>query len=192
MLISYGGELIGGAVISDTIKPDSKSAVDRLHKMGKRVYMLTGDSPDNAESVASCLSLDGFYAGLLPDGKLEHLREIRENGSVMFVGDGINDAPVLAAADVGAAMSSGADAAAEAADIVLMKSSAASAADAISLGKKTVAISRQNVVFALLVKVIIMVLGISGVYSNMWLAVAADTGVALICILNSVRIILSK
>lgn len=192
VLISYGGELIGGAVISDTIKLDSKSAVDRLHKMGKRVYMLTGDSPDNAKSVASCLSLDGFYAGLLPDGKLEHLRKIRENGSVMFVGDGINDAPVLAAADVGAAMSSGADAAAEAADIVLMKSSAASAADAISLGKKTVAISRQNVVFALLVKVIIMVLGISGVYSNMWLAVAADTGVALICILNSVRIMLSK
>ena len=192
VLLSLDGKLAGAAVISDTVKADSAKAVDKLHKMGKRVYMLTGDSKENAAAVSKKLGLDGFYAGLLPAGKLEKLEEIRKSGKAMFVGDGINDAPVLAAADVGAAMGSGADAAAEAADVVLMKSNPLASAETIGLGKRTVKISRQNVVFALVVKIAIMLLGITGIYSNMWLAVAADTGVAMLCILNSVRILIAK
>ncbi len=192
VLLSLDGKLAGAAVISDTVKADSAKAVDKLHKMGKRVYMLTGDSKENAAAVSKKLGLDGFYAGLLPAGKLEKLEEIRKSGKAMFVGDGINDAPVLAAADVGAAMGSGADAAAEAADVVLMKSNPLASAETIGLGKRTVKISRQNVVFALVVKIAIMLLGITGIYSNMWLAVAADTGVAMLCILNSVRILIEK
>ena len=129
----------------------------------------------------------------MPEDKLNELKNIRnKHGEVMFVGDGINDAPVLAGADVGAAMGSGADAAIEAADVVFMKSNMESIPDSIAISKKSVAVSRQNVVFAIAVKVIVLILGITGIYSNMWLAVFADTGVALICILNSVRILYSR
>ena len=117
---------------------------------------------------------------------LLHQRIREKNGSVMFVGDGINDAPVLAFADVGAAMGSGADAAIEAADVVFMNSSLNSVTAAVRIAKKTGTIAMENVVFAILVKVLTMVLGLLG-FANMWLAVFADTGVAIICILNSIR-----
>ena len=128
-----------------------------------------------------------------PEDKLSELQKIREkDGSVMFVGDGINDAPVLAGADVGAAMGSGADAAIEAADVVFMNSNMDAIPQAIALANKTGAVAMQNVIFAIGIKVIVMILGLTGIYTNMWLAVFADTGVAFLCILNSIRILRQK
>ena len=129
---------------------------------------------------------------MLPQQKLEILRDIRgRQGAVMFVGDGINDAPVLAGADVGAAMGSGADAAIEAADAVFMTSAAASIPEAVHIARQTYHIAVQNVVFALAVKLAVMVLGLAG-FANMWLAVFADSGVAMLCVLNAVRMLYKK
>ena len=119
-------------------------------------------------------------------------KSVKKDGSVMFVGDGINDAPVLAGADVGAAMGSGADAAIEAADVVFMNSNMDAIPQAIALANKTGAVAMQNVIFAIGIKVIVMILGLTGIYTNMWLAVFADTGVAFLCILNSIRILRQK
>ena len=133
-----------------------------------------------------------MYAQLLPEDKVEKLKEIRQkNGAVMFVGDGINDAPVLAGADVGAAMGTGADAAIEAADVVFMTSSMEAIPQSVTIAKATAAIAMQNVVFALIVKGLVMILGLMG-FANMWLAVFADTGVAMLCVLNSIRILYKK
>lgn len=154
--------------------------------------MLTGDSERNAKHVADELGIDMVYARLLPEEKLSSLNQIRkENGRVMFVGDGINDAPVLAGADVGAAMGSGADAAVEAADVVFMNSGMRAVAQAFALALKTGLVARENVIFALVVKALIMALGLAG-FANMWWAVFADTGVAMICILNTVRLLYGK
>lgn len=137
--------------------------------------------------------MEEVHARLLPEDKLSELQKIREkDGSVMFVGDGINDAPVLAGADVGAAMGSGADAAIEAADVVFMNSNMDAIPQAIALANKTGAVAMQNVIFAIGIKVIVMILGLTGIYTNMWLAVFADTGVAFLCILNSIRILRQK
>ena len=126
---------------------------------------------------------------LLPQDKLTALREIREqSGAVMFVGDGINDAPVLAGADVGAAMGSGSDAAIEAADVVFMTSSVEAIPQALDIAESAMRVAKQNVIFALLVKIAVLVLGALGI-ANMWLAVFADSGVALLCVLNSIRIL---
>ena len=154
--------------------------------------MLTGDAPESAEAVAKETGIDQVYAKLLPDGKLAKLQEIRkETGSAMFVGDGINDAPVLAGADVGAAMGSGADAAIEAADVVFMTSDMGAVPESISIAKSTTRIAWQNVVFALAIKAAVMVLGLAG-YASMWMAVFADSGVAMLCVLNSIRILYRK
>ena len=154
--------------------------------------MLTGDSAETADAVAKELGLDSVHAGLLPQEKLERLRAIRqETGAVMFVGDGINDAPVLAGADVGCAMGSGADAAIEAADVVFMTSDPAAIPQALDIAKKTQAVAWQNVVFALAIKAIVMVLGLFG-FASMWLAVFADSGVAMLCVLNSIRMLYRK
>lgn len=154
--------------------------------------MLTGDNEHTAHAVANEVGIDKVHAKLLPDGKLEKLSSLRsEYGNVFFVGDGINDAPILAGADVGAAMGSGADAAIEAADVVFMNSKVHSILQAINISRDTLKIAWQNVVFAIAVKVLIMVLGLAG-YASMWAAVFADTGVAMICILNSIRILYKK
>ena len=161
--------------------------------MGIATAMLTGDAQDSAEAVARETGIQEVHAKLMPQDKLNELRKIRDaHGSVMFVGDGINDAPVLAGADVGAAMGSGADAAIEAADVVFMNSNMDAIPDAVKIARRTSKISNQNVVFALAVKAAVMILGITGVYSNMWLAVFADTGVSMLCILNSIRILYGK
>lgn len=150
--------------------------------------ILTGDSEETAKQVAEYTGVDNYSAKLLPENKVSELKKIRhEYGSVMFVGDGINDAPVLAGADVGAAMGSGADAAIEAADVVFMNSNMDAVPKSIAISKKATAIAKQNVVFALAIKIIVMFLGLTGIYSNMWLAVFADTGVAFLCIINSLR-----
>ena len=142
--------------------------------------------------MAEEVGIEKVYAKLLPQEKLETLQKLRETyGSVMFVGDGINDAPVLAGADVGAAMGSGADAAIEAADAVFMTSSVESIPEAVRIAKDTNRIAIQNVVFALAVKILVMILGLAG-FANMWMAVFADTGVAMICVMNSIRILYKK
>ncbi len=192
VLIAVDGTLQGFLIISDTIKADAKSAVSRLKAMGLHTVMLTGDAKAAAETVAAEVGIDQVYAKLLPQDKLTMLTKVREEqGSVMFVGDGINDAPVLAGADVGAAMGSGADAAIEAADAVFMQTNVASIPDAIAIARATGRIAKQNVIFALLIKAIVMVLGIVG-FANMWLAVFADSGVAMLCVLNAIRILYKK
>ena len=143
-------------------------------------------------AVAKETGIDEVHAKLLPQDKLSELKKIRENhGAVMFVGDGINDAPVLAGADVGAAMGSGADAAIEAADVVFMNSEMKAIPEAVGIAKMTNSISWQNVVFALAIKIIVMIMGLFG-FANMWIAVFADTGVSVLCLLNSIRILHRK
>lgn len=186
------GRYIGHLVISDTIKEDAGSAISRIKNLGIKTAMLTGDAADSAAQVARETGIDEVHAKLLPQDKVLELTKIRENdGAVMFVGDGINDAPVLAGADVGAAMGSGADAAIEAADVVFMTSSMEAIPQALSIARSSNSISRQNVAFALVIKALVMILGIAG-FANMWMAVFADTGVAMLCVLNSVRILYKK
>lgn len=190
--VGIDGRYAGYFVVADTIKKDAASAISDLKSMGLGTVMLTGDERVSAEETAKKVGIDKVYAKLLPQNKLEILQNLRkEYGSVMFVGDGINDAPVLAGADVGAAMGSGADAAIEAADAVFMTSSVESIPAAIRIAKETNSIALQNVVFALTVKIAVMILGLLG-FANMWLAVFADTGVAMICVLNSIRVLYKK
>ncbi|HAX53167.1 MAG TPA: cadmium-translocating P-type ATPase [Lachnospiraceae bacterium] len=192
VLLALNGVYVGRLVIADAIKKEAKSAVMQLKQMGVVTAMLTGDAERSADSVARETGIDEVHAKLLPDDKVEELKKIRtSHGSVMFVGDGINDAPVLAGADVGAAMGSGADAAIEAADVVFMTSSVAAIPQSLKIARTTAVISKQNVVFALTIKILVMLLGLAGL-ANMWMAVFADTGVAMLCILNSVRILYKK
>ena len=187
VFLAKDGVLIGSIVIADTLKDDAKSAIASLKAQKLHTVMLTGDSETTANAIAKETGIDEVYSRLLPDEKLAKLQEQRsKHGAVMFVGDGINDAPVLAGADCGAAMGSGADAAIEAADVVFMTSSVEAIPQAISIGKKASTIAWQNVVFALAVKALVMILGLLG-FANMWMAVFADTGVAMICVLNSIR-----
>lgn len=192
VLFAVNGTFAGYLVISDTVKSDAKTSISRLKSMGLRTIMLTGDSEDSAQAVAKETGIDDVYARLLPQDKLNILNKVRSShGSVMFVGDGINDAPVLAGADVGAAMGNGADAAIEAADAVFMNSSVDSIPQAIAIARSTNRIAIQNVVFALVIKIAVMILGLLG-FANMWMAVFADTGVAMLCVMNSIRILYRK
>ena len=192
VLVAVNGKFVGNIVISDTVKDDAKDAIAAVKKQGIITAMLTGDAQESADAVAKETGIDEVHAKLLPQDKLSELKKIRENhGAVMFVGDGINDAPVLAGADVGAAMGSGADAAIEAADVVFMNSEMKAIPEAISIAKMTNSISWQNVVFALAIKIIVMIMGLFG-FANMWIAVFADTGVSVLCLLNSIRILHRK
>ena len=192
VLLAVDGAYVGQVMISDTIKKDAQKAIKALNKQGFVTVMLTGDTQENAKAVAEDTGVSHVYAKLLPEEKLEKLQEIRQQfGDVMFVGDGINDAPVLAGAIVGAAMGSGADAAIEAADVVFMTSDMEAVPAAMKIARATGRISLQNVVFALTVKALVMILGLAGI-ASMWLAVFADTGVAMLCVLNSVRILYQK
>jgi len=187
VFVAIGGELAGYLIIADTVKKESENAIMQLKKRGLKTVMLTGDTVSCAEAIAKQTGIEEYYAKLLPEDKVERLEEIRKQyGPVFFVGDGINDAPVLAGADVGAAMGSGADAAIEAADVVFMTSSVEAIPEAITLAKETNRIAAQNVVFALATKAAVMILGLLG-FANMWMAVFADTGVAMLCVLNSIR-----
>ena len=186
------GSYIGRLVIADTIKEDAASAIHQIRSQGITTVMLTGDAQDSADAVAKETGIDEVYARLLPQDKLSRLQDIRsKHGAVMFVGDGINDAPVLTGADVGAAMGSGADAAIEAADVVFMTSGMNAIPQAFSIARAASRVARQNVVFALIIKALVMVLGLLG-FANMWMAVFADTGVAMLCILNSIRVLYTR
>jgi Cd2+/Zn2+-exporting ATPase len=192
VLVSINGSFAGHLWISDKIKSDAKQAVADISALGLRTVMLTGDRQEAAVAIAAETGMDEFHAKLMPQDKLTSLQQIRSShGGVLFVGDGINDAPVLAGADVGAAMGSGADAAIEAADVVFMTSEMKAVPSALKIAKKVGRVAMENVVFALAVKGLVMVLGLMG-FANMWLAIFADTGVAMICIINSVRILYRK
>lgn len=182
----------GYIVISDEVKGDSEQAIRNLKSLGiKEVVMLTGDNPKVANSIASKLGVDKVYSNLLPNEKVDKLEEIykgkSEKEKVIFVGDGINDAPVLARSDIGIAMGGlGSDAAIEAADVVLMTDEPSKIVKAIEISGKTNRIVWQNIIFALVIKAIILILGAGGV-ATMWEAIFADVGVALIAVLNAMR-----
>lgn len=190
--VALGGIYAGRILIADSLKADSKSAIGILKQRNIKTIMLTGDGEESAKHVGAEAGVEEIYAKLLPDEKLEHMQKFREKyGAVMYVGDGINDAPVLAGADVGAAMGSGADAAIEAADVVFMTPSLEAVPAAMDIAKVTNNVAVQNIVFALAVKALVMILGLLG-HANMWMAVFADSGVAMLCVLNSVRILYRK
>lgn len=192
VFVAVDGILAGRICISDTLKPDAKAAVTALQEHGIATAMLTGDAHTEAAAVAAQTGIDNVYARLLPDEKLETLQKIREKyGPVMFVGDGINDAPVLSGADVGAAMGSGADAAIEAADVVFMTNRVSAIPQALEIAASTQRVAVENVVFALAVKLVVMVLGLTG-HASMWAAVFADSGVAMLCVLNAIRVLYKK
>lgn len=192
VLVALDGQYAGTILIADALKEDTKSAVAELAKRGLRTIMLTGDTQAGVRYMAKEAGIDDVRAELLPVDKLSIMKELRETyGSTMFVGDGINDAPVLAGADVGGAMGSGADAAIEAADVVYMRPSISAVVESIRISSNTIFIAWQNVVVALGVKILVMIMGLFG-FANMWVAVFADTGVSILCILNSIRILYKK
>ena len=192
VFVACNSKLAGFIVVADALKDDSKSTIENLKKRGIKTIMLTGDARANAEEVAKETGIEETYANLLPEDKLNHLTDIRNKyGVVMFVGDGINDAPVLAGADIGAAMGNGADVAIEAADVVFMTSSMQAIPEALEIAKITNRIAMQNIVFALGVKALVVIMGFLGL-ANMWMAVFADTGVAMLCVLNAIRILRRK
>ena len=197
LYVAIERKYVGYIVIADKIKEDSIKAIANLKKNNiKQTVMLTGDRKDVGEMVAKKLGLDKVYAELLPDGKVEKvenlLKEKSEKGKLAFVGDGINDAPVLAISDIGIAMGGlGSDAAIEAADVVLMTDEPSKIVNAIHLSKKTMRIVRENIIFAIFIKVLVLILSAFGL-STMWEAVFADVGVSVIAIINALRVLRVK
>ena len=190
--VAQDGVFKGSIVISDTIKEEAYKAIRDLKKVGvRRTVMLTGDKKEVGEAVAARLGLDEVHAELLPDGKVAKVEELlaglHGKDKLAFVGDGINDAPVLSRADIGIAMGSmGSDAAIEAADIVLMDDDPSKISDVVRISRRTMSIVKQNIIFALGVKAIVLLMGAFGM-ANMWEAVFADVGVSVIAILNAMR-----
>ena len=197
LYVAIDKKYVGYILIADSIKKDSKKAIQNLKKNGiKQTVMLTGDRKQVGEVVAKELGIDKVYTELLPDGKVEKVEELLKEkspkGKLAFVGDGINDAPVLAISDIGIAMGAlGSDAAIEAADVVLMTDEPSKIVDAIHLSKKTMRIVKENITFAILVKVIVLILSAFGL-STMWEAVFADVGVSIIAIINALRVLRVK
>ena len=197
LYVAIDNKYVGYILIADKIKDDAKKAIEELKKNNvKETVMLTGDKKSVGEDVAQKLGLDKVYTELLPDGKVKKveklLKEKSENGKLVFVGDGINDAPVLALADIGVAMGGlGSDAAIEAADVVIMTDEPSKIVNTIKLSKKTMRIVKENIVFAILVKVLILMLSAIG-FSTMWEAVFADVGVSVIAIINALRVLRIK
>ena len=195
--IAIENKYAGYIVIADEIKEDAKKAIKELKKNNiSKTIMLTGDKKEVGESVAKKLGIDQVYTELLPDGKVEKmeklLKETSQTGKLVFVGDGINDAPVLALSDIGIAMGGlGADSAIEAADIVIMTDEPSKIVNAIKISKKTMRIVKQNIIFAISIKVAVLILSAFGL-SNMWEAVFADVGVSVIAILNALRVLKIK
>ena len=194
LYVAIDNKYVGNIVIADKIKEDAKDSIMSLKKSNiKQAVMLTGDRKAVGENVAGILGIDKVYTELLPDGKVEKVEELlkekSEKGKLAFVGDGINDAPVLALADIGIAMGGlGADSAIEAADIVLMTDEPSKIVDTIKLSKKTMKIVKENIIFAISVKVLVLILSAIGI-STMWEAVFADVGVSIIAILNALRVL---
>ena len=190
--VAYDGTFAGTVVIADTIKEGAAEAISAMKSVGiRKTVMLTGDRAETAQAVAGKIGIDEVHSDLLPGDKVDQIEAIMSQTSgkdkVSFVGDGINDAPVLMRADVGIAMGSlGSDAAIEAADIVLMDDDISKIAFVVKIARKTMGIVKQNITFAIGVKVLVLILGAFGL-ASMWAAVFADVGVAVIAILNSMR-----
>lgn len=192
--VAVDGSYWGQILISDVEKATAKSAVAELKKVGmKEIVMLTGDNEAAAAQTAAVLGIDRYYSRLLPADKVEKVEQLLEAGrKVAFVGDGINDAPVLTRADVGIAMGAmGADAAIEAADVVLMDDDPRKNAKAVGLSRRVLRIVHQNIVFALAVKLVCLVLSALGM-ANMWMAIFADVGVMVLAVLNGIRAMKTK
>ena len=185
--VAENDRVLGRIVVSDTIKPESQGAIGKLKSMGIHTHMLTGDNEAAAAFVARETGLDGFEAGLMPDGKVDAAGRLGDPARIAFVGDGINDAPILALSRVGIAMGRlGAEAAVEAADVVILNDSPAKIPDLLTLARKVRRVVRENIVLALGVKLAFMALGVVGI-AGLWEAVFADVGVALLAVLNAVR-----
>lgn len=191
--VAYDGRYLGCIGLSDTLKPDTKAAIAALRKLGlHNLTMLSGDRQATADSIAKEVGLDNAWGQLLPEEKVTHLEDLRKLGSVVYAGDGINDAPVLAAADVGVAMGGlGSDAAMEAADVVIMTDELSRLPLAIRIARKTMAIAKQNIVFSIAIKILILALSLL-MDIGLWLAVFADVGVCMLAILNSLRALHTK
>ena len=190
--ISVDNEICGRITVSDSLKEKSSEAIRRLNELGIKTAMLTGDKNENAQIVAEQLKIDYTKGELTPEEKLNEIGIIREKyGAVMFVGDGINDGPVLAGADVGAAMQNGSDLALEAADAVFMNSELDSVVLSKKIADKTMRISWENIIFALAIKAAVLIFGLLG-HPSMWFAVFADSGTAMLLILNSIRALKTK
>lgn len=191
--LSVNGTAVGYLVLSDTPRSDAKDTITKLKQLGiKRTVMLTGDNHSTAEKVKELCGVDQVFAELLPGDKVSHMEEIKEQAEVtLFVGDGINDAPVLAMADAGIAMGLGTDAAIEAADVVLLSDNLSSLPKAIAISRRTMSIAKFNIVFALAVKAVVLVLGAVGM-AAMWMAIVADVGVSVLSVLNATRILKSQ
>ena len=191
--VAYDGQYLGCIGLSDTLKPDTKEAISALRKLGlHNLTMLSGDRQATANSIAGEIGLDNAWGQLLPEEKVSHLEELKKLGRVVYAGDGINDAPVLAAADVGVAMGGlGSDAAMEAADVVIMTDELSRLPLAIRIARKTMSIAKQNIVFSIAVKVLILALSLV-TDMGLWLAVFADVGVCILAILNSLRALRTK
>ena len=190
--VARGDKFVGSLLISDEIKPEAKSMISNLNAMNCKTVMLTGDNETIAKSVAEELGLTSYKASLLPQNKVENVEKMladKKSGDVLcFVGDGINDAPVLMRSDIGIAMGGvGSDAAIEASDVVLMQDDLSGIAKAKRIAKKTMAVVLQNIVISLAVKALIMILSAFGI-TGMWLAVIGDVGVAIVAILNAMRV----
>ena len=189
---AVNGKTVGRIIVSDSLKKTSASAVSDLKRMNVKTAMLTGDKTENAEAVAKLVGIETAKGDLLPDSKLKEIEKLRkENGAVMFVGDGFNDGPVLAGADVGGAMQNGSDLALEAADAVFMNSEPESVVKAKRITNTVQRIAYENIIFALTVKATVLILGLTG-HPNIWFAVFADSGTAMLCVLNSLRVLLTK
>ncbi|MGX8685941.1 MAG: HAD-IC family P-type ATPase, partial [Spirochaetales bacterium] len=187
VLFQKGGKLLGLIALADSVREDSVDAIRQFREMGIRTVMLTGDRKKTADAIAAEVGVDEVVAEVLPDGKEEVVRRLMGQGRTAMIGDGINDAPVLIAADCSIAMGkAGSASAIEAAGTVIMNDNLESIPLAMKISKKTVKIAAQNIAFALGIKILCMVLGAFGI-AGMGLAVFADTGVALLCVLNSLR-----
>ena len=197
LYVAIDGKYAGYILIADKIKDDAKNTIDELKKNNiKQTVMLTGDRKEVGEAVAKEIGIDTVYTELLPDGKVAKVEELlktkSEKGKLAFVGDGINDAPVLALADIGIAMGGlGADSAIEAADVVIMTDEPSKIINAIQLSKKTMKIVKENIVFAIAIKIAVLILSALGI-SSMWQAVFADVGVSILAILNALRALYTK
>lgn len=187
IFVSKDGVFAGALKVSDSMRKETPEAIAQFKAFGvKKTIMLTGDNETHAQKIKDESGIDSFYASLLPQDKVTHLEKIKKEGTTLFVGDGINDAPVLAMADAGVAMGFGTDAAIQAADIVLLNDRLTGLVQAMKISAKTLKLAKFNMIFALAVKALVLILGVFGM-AQMWMAVVADVGVSIVCVLNATR-----
>ena len=187
--VAKNGVYEGCLVLRDQLKADAKEAVDTLHKEGKKCIIVSGDNQEITSSIGSQLGVDQAIGGCMPEDKVNTVKKYMEEGMTAFVGDGVNDAPVITLANVGIAMGAlGSDAAIEAADVVLMDDSVSKISLAIAASKRILFVANENIYGAIAIKVLTLIFGALGI-ANMWWAIFADTGVAMLCVLNSLRLL---